>query len=105
MSEAQHTPGPWTWTEDADADPEENGCAMELHREGFNVGDADSILYHGADWRITEANARLIAAAPQMFDCLTGVLEQLEDWGSGGGPLAQEVRAAIARATGQEAAV
>jgi hypothetical protein len=51
----------------------------------------------------SKANAALIvAAAPQMFDCLVGALDQITLWGNGDGPLAEEIRAAIAKATGSE---
>ena len=57
------------------------------------------------EWQVDpedKANARLIAAAPQMLDCLHGVLDQLEIWGgSGDGPLAEDVRAAIRKAMGE----
>ena len=65
MGERAHTPGPWTVRE---------------------YGDGDSLVVHaGEDWRICfmatpgsspnatpriEANARLISAAPDMFDAL-----------------------------------
>ena len=65
---AKPTPGPWKWT------PGDESCHSELHQEGFAVGEADSILYHGADWSISEANARLIAAAPSMEKLLRGII-------------------------------
>lgn len=70
MSET--TPGPWAW-----ANPEEAPTHRELIQEGYGIGDADSILYHGADWPIQEANARLIAAAPDLLTALEEAAELL----------------------------
>jgi hypothetical protein len=57
----------WTWTDDPSP---ENPYRTELHRADHAVGEADSILYHGADWPISEANKRLIAAAPGLLEAL-----------------------------------
>lgn len=61
---AKHTPGPWVFIDD----PSGIKTALELivHPDADDAG-GDSILYHGADWPVSEANARLIAAAPDLL--------------------------------------
>lgn len=61
----KHTPGPWKFS---------NPCGdlrckehLELHEKRYRVGEGDSILYHGADWPVNSANARLIATAPELL--------------------------------------
>lgn len=62
MSERSYTPGPWT---------------IEPHGKGFALYSGRDAMHHGmnlvclsepdSNW---EANARLIAAAPEMFELL-----------------------------------
>ena len=61
MSE-KHTPSPWQWTEG------DEPTHSELHESRYSPGDANSILYHGADWPITEANMQLIKALPELLE-------------------------------------
>lgn len=93
MSKVKHTPGPWTlW--------EENG--------GFNITVPGAVIASRAEWgnRAAEsaANARLIAAAPDLFHALKLLLAD-------GGPLSDPIsrkrasdcaRTAIAKAEGAE---
>ena len=96
---AQHTPGPWIAGDDEGSDY-------------YLVGphDGDGIVYQPVVKLHSEANARLIAAAPEMLAALQAVLAEIE------GPdrphstdswlpshLAHQVRAAIAKATGEAA--
>ena len=61
----QHTPGPWKWLDAEDLDVP---TAFELvPSEAEYVGQFDSIAYHGADWPMRPADARLIAAAPDLL--------------------------------------
>lgn len=57
----------WKW-----ADCEEPTHA-ELHPANYEVGEADSILYHGADWPIKPEHKALIAAAPQLLEACEGL--------------------------------
>jgi hypothetical protein len=118
---AQHTPGPWTanevwkryamqeWAVNVTASPTENATKLKLPNQcaaianGFTKAEA-------------EANARLIAAAPELLaELRRGVAlavaairampattepnaVELAMWAGNGGP----ARAAIAKATGQE---
>jgi hypothetical protein len=62
---AGHTPGPWT------VDPEPNKAGnLEVC-----VGD-EAITYVGCGWSPeVQANARLIAAAPEMYEALMQIAE------------------------------
>lgn len=73
----QHTPGPWY-------------VFVEKHNWGFTPhvttspepkGGAPICTFNGLAYRDgseTEANARLIAAAPDLFDALSDLLERIE---------------------------
>lgn len=93
---AKHTPGPWTM-----------GWEGAVREPGLGrpcvgtTGYADWVGPHGA-----EADARLIAAAPDLLAALTAVLGSATDAGGLGGAYItvsgdtiRSARAAIARAT------
>lgn len=93
MSQAKHTPGPWVWTPESES----------IH--GYSPeGEALVVVY---ELNTNEADARLIAAAPELLEAL--ILLEAEMVASGnanatdfGWPLAiQKTRAAIAKATGE----
>jgi hypothetical protein len=92
----QHTPGPW-------------------HTDGFVTKDLDIISPDGriamidcddCDADTLEANARLIAAAPDLLDALLSIAEHarefadLEDSETMVARMTDKARAAIAKATG-----
>ena len=94
----QHTPGPWAvfTTED------EWGC------DTF-VGTLTDTLFDVRPWKghsWQEANASLIAAAPDLLEALRGAADMLdriatgEDWGAIEEQI-QDARAAIAKAEGR----
>ena len=100
-----HTPGPWKIQEDtfgcktivsAETDPdtdlyEEVFCCQEI---GFTPGRADESE--------DAANARLIAAAPQLLEALERTLSWLTSYRGGGAMGAYyQARAAIAAAKGE----
>ena len=87
--EAQHTPGPWSVAIG-------DGCFV------VETNDASiRFVIHGSNQEGDAANARLIAAAPDLLDALCMVLDDPE--ALDGRPLTYEcVRAAIAKATGEK---
>ncbi len=81
-----HTPGPWTVSED---------------NWSQTTGDTYSILEESYEASERKANARLIAAAPELLEALKGVLVRLEHSGSWEGEDEKTAaRAAIAKAEG-----
>ena len=65
---SKHTPGPWAHTG--------NGDITGIEDNGFGRGSVDvcSVYLRTVKGR-TEANARLIAAAPDLLEALKGALE------------------------------
>ena len=88
---AQHTPGPWT------QGTSENGveCVwLDGHTESVrDMGDDGTWIDCN-----TEANARLIAAAPDLLEALRSLLDALPSATTH--PAIRSARAAIAKATG-----
>lgn len=100
---AKHTPGPWRLVEDAQGPcmamhPTLDGVAVASFTDTFTPANGFvEIEAPGAPER--SANARLIAAAPDLL----AMLQQIADaeFGYGGWPEEKEVRAVIAKATGR----
>ena len=101
MSEAQYTPGPWRADEPTE---------IEWPMGEVNIYAGDDSIVAGViphtSMDVLTANARLIAAAPDLLDALVE-LERIshdeDDW-CGSGRLADaldDARAAIAKATAQ----
>lgn len=118
----KHTPGPWTLHPCNDGRPQ----AVDMGHEGesfvawtFTVGKGETIVadcsaysngnrgrgYRRASTRgEVEANARLIAAAPDLLEALQKVLAFAEtpvSMSADHDGILAEVRAAIAKATGE----
>jgi hypothetical protein len=64
---APHTPGPWPV----------QLCGCGPHCNSYDVGPRDS----RGGYR--EADARLIGAAPELYDALSAVVDDAEDWIAG----------------------
>jgi hypothetical protein len=93
---AQHTPGPW-----------ETAVNDEGQWDVCDAGGGDLLADLSDCPENAEANARLIAAAPELLAALKAILARVESGEGmggkflGGPPLPiREARAAIARATG-----
>ena len=105
MSNANHTPGPWSssmWTDDvAGAVGWSIVCGDAGHLVPTNTFETD-------DEEEAEANARLIAAAPELLDALKAMLDQF-NYSTVSGLVHDEsmaimkAREAIAKATGEQA--
>lgn len=106
---SKHTPGPWTYQENSDAYTHivrgPTNCLICQLSQSTHVE--------------IEANARLIAAAPEMLQALTAVVEAMDKGGldelmccngrecgcraaTNGDLLVHELRALIAEATGEQ---
>jgi len=100
-----HTPGPWEASHRLNAigQPLKGGRYVILQKgsnksEDFFVAEMPFAACRGGDQREHEANARLIAAAPDMLAALKRVERDLTI-GVSSDPL-QVIRAAIAKAAG-----
>lgn len=91
---AAHTPGPW-FEDEAGICADGYGAVAvaRLPEEYFGYGEdaPESVL------AVHSANARLIAAAPELLEALVAVLS---DWDAHGGAALTKAQAAIAKATG-----
>lgn len=97
MKEAKHTPGPW-WVEGGDPNaPSWAGMWPNIHADGYEVVGAQGLY---GDYDTDMANARLIAAAPDLLAALMMVLDDPQAL-DGRPRTAECVRAAIAKAIGE----
>ena len=93
---AAHTPGPWRLTIYKITEGE------KVISYGWSIVDAKSrsVPLHSIDGsKQALANARLIAAAPELLEALQGALESMETGVTSLGVI-RAARAAIAKATG-----
>ena len=102
---SQHTPGPWkSLPEEADKPYiRVRGTALGRRYKIANVMDP---TYNGAtdqDFEETRANARLIAAAPELYAALEQIAQISEYNTSSMGWVVGLAKAAIAKATGEPA--
>ena len=99
MTDTKHTPGPWTYTHSG------LSCfSLDAGKENIVSGCGCC----GSPEISSEANARLIAAAPELLDALEGVLYRIkasEHWWmdepTRGGFDAYPIVTAIAKAKGE----
>jgi hypothetical protein len=93
-----HTKGPWTYAGEI---RNLSGDRWEA-REHIAIGTADRII---ADMRPgslhLHADARLIAAAPELVEALQAIVDRFERQ-VGGSALWQQAHAALAKATGEQ---
>lgn len=93
---AKHTPGPWLVDHDTDITGSESSPEIGC------VGKVDiAHVYLRAVPGKTEANARLIAAAPDLLEALKAVLNSCLD-SRGLADAYKQARAAIAKAEGKQ---
>jgi hypothetical protein len=112
----QHTPGPWRWEQIKEGYARLVSETPEVNEFSPTGSIFPSVLTVDYAWNgytriesfaeISEADARLIAAAPELLDCLIHL--QQRDWFKDGltGEVvcildADKVRAAIAKAKGE----
>lgn len=97
MNNPKRPPGPWTVDASCPTDvlAPENANLLFIVAQDTTVIDINNLT----GMKEREANARLIAAAPEMLE----FLQRLEKEADGDeNPLAKELRALIAKATGGE---
>lgn len=117
-----HTPGPWEITSSNDTTacfsikgPKDaqgyQDLVAEIIKTGFprrkdeGFGNPHWLQDNNLAKETTLANARLIAAAPELLEALTELLDQLEtigipEWSGAEGLSLDQARTAIAKATG-----
>lgn len=112
MSESKHTPGPWIQHATLVYAKDGNICEVGEPRKS-RIVHHDKLEIGSADWNEGMANARLIAAAPELLDaCIAGLgafvgviqseFQTTSDprpedaW-----PVVAQLRAAIAKAKGE----
>lgn len=99
MTAPKHTPGPWR----VDTVPF-NDCA--IYAEGIDepIGESFAVMgEHGVDHRVDpEANAKLIAAAPDMFIALLLAQQHIDVSKPAGVVVLGRIHSVIAKATGGE---
>lgn len=94
-----HTQGPWSYIGNGDVVAKSDkycGGEKDIASVFLTVNDED------------EANARLIAAAPELLEALKEIVSQIDQGGAGGKVFSRDAciaqaRAAISKATGGEA--
>lgn len=96
MSKTKHTPGPWKVGEENEFEAYE--FVSITTESGVQIGDVSS---DGCVDDETHANARLIAAAPDMLAALKQIESEMRaGLGSSYGETREAVRRAIAKAEG-----
>lgn len=75
----KHTPGPWSWWPKLCGDP---GGIITADSTGNHVAKP---TYYVINQDVTEANARLIAAAPELLEALVRMVEVFDPYASPGG--------------------
>jgi hypothetical protein len=103
-TKAKHTPGPWRLDAYRDSGRPNPGTIVADNPHGEGAEEVASINWIAGGFHAEQvANARLIAAAPELLEALTALMEF---WDSGspvhpGAEVVSEARAAIAKATGE----
>ena len=94
-----HTPGPWHW----EADQVKNDPLGRIRYQVTTIGKTITRVYYSSfegGPTNAEANARLIAAAPELLRSLKWAMVHLQEVGGEDCPDYVDARAAIAKAEG-----
>ena len=102
---SKHTPGPWEWYGPnlLCGGERQSENILNSADDGRPYGDHAALIEHHWDGDVAKANARLIAAAPELLEAL----KEIVDAADGAGweqldPSFKKARAAIAKATGEQ---
>jgi hypothetical protein len=106
----KHTPGPWTVKpsvfDDWGAVKTVDGQELICHARNPSVNSRDFHIYANGGQDPFEANARLIAAAPELLEAVEAVISHWfyaeEEGGVSGDEAIKKCLAVAAKATGQE---
>jgi hypothetical protein len=77
---SQHTPGPWSMDDPAENCPQHGKGGEQVFKvvaERFGGGLVADVSCWWYDRETARANARLMAAAPEMLEALEGILNNL----------------------------
>ena len=74
---SKHTPGPWNMTADGGGFYVEGGDLLVASAQEVDPSASDAEDYFPGD--TTEANARLIAAAPELLEALKALTNSLDE--------------------------
>ena len=91
---SKHTPGPWSFY----TEPQPSGCPI-VGAKGLMIAQLAHSINYNDQAETAIANARLIAAAPELLEALQKMLDVWEHGGIATYPIG-EARAAISKATG-----
>ena len=102
---SKHTPGPWSYTVDKD-----RGWDFKLTADHGKTEIVSGCGCCDSPWVSCEADARLIAAAPELLEALENIVKlgepgriyELKELGTLVGGMLSIARAAIAKAKGEE---
>lgn len=97
MTTTHHTPGPWT----TEANPFDNRTSHAHIVWGANFHGVALVGFRDTDPDADAANARLIAAAPDLLDSLELALPMIDRYASGSATVIDTIRTAIAKAKGE----
>ena len=103
----QHTPGPWKVEDDSPSDYTDLRFAIYGDLDRADEGRAYRIAMTTDGHATAKANARLIAAAPELLSILAGVLQEYDEsdtsnkWTGNFPALMTDARAALAKAEGK----
>jgi hypothetical protein len=86
---SKHTPGPWKAIKSADHGYAITKAELNIERELAFV-------------MLNEANAHLIAAAPEMYEALKAIMDCIPSIAQNNLPIWQRANAALAKAEGRE---
>lgn len=101
MSQKKHTPGPWEVDEFTDLTATSGPKRISLtvahlwsDEDGTHTDNVAEVVMDYAPG-IAEANAQLLAAAPDILNACKTALSSLIEWGDGEGETAETLRSAI----------
>ena len=99
MKQSKHTPGPWVLI-DGDRFSKEKVITTTRRIEDSYGCICDMDVYFSGQMGVEqEANARLIAAAPELLEALKAAQKKGSRWHPAD-PVVQQINVAIAKATG-----